>query len=58
MAEVLLAKFSQNDILRQKLLSTTRNDNYWGNCQCAECAWKKKENRLGTILMRIREKLR
>lgn len=67
MAEVLLAKFSQNDILRQKLLSTgdvriephnTRHDNYWGNCQCAECAWKKKENRLGTILMRIREKLR
>jgi len=67
MAEVLLAKFSQDSNLERKLLNTgdakiephnTKHDNYWGSCQCAECAEKKKENRLGIILMRVRENLR
>lgn len=67
MAEVLLAKFSQDSNLERKLLNTgdakiephnTKHDNYWGSCQCAECAEKKKENRLGIILMRVRESLK
>lgn len=67
MYEVLQAKFSQNPELQQRLLDTgdakiephnTTHDNYWGSCQCAECAEKEKENRLCTILMRIRENLK
>lgn len=67
MYEVLQAKFAQSADLAQMLLGTggakiephnTRHDNHWGSCQCAECAEKEKENRLGAILMRIRETLK
>lgn len=67
MYEVLQAKFAQDSNLERRLLNTgdakiephnTKHDNYWGSCQCAECAEKKKENRLGAILMRIRETLK
>lgn len=67
MYEVLQAKFAQDSNLERRLLNTgdakiephnTKHDNHWGSCQCAECAEKKKENRLGAILMRIRETLK
>lgn len=61
MYEVCLAKFSQNEELKEKLLLT-------GECALEECnTWGDKvwgtvngegENKLGKILMKIREELR
>jgi N-glycosidase YbiA len=61
MREVVLAKFTQHDDLRQLLLSTgdatlvehTENDSYWGDGGDG-CG----RNRLGRILMEIRDELR
>ena len=59
-------KFANSE-LRQKLLDTgneyleegnTWHDNYWGNCYCERCANIKGRNKLGEILMTIREKIR
>ena len=36
----------------------TWHDNCWGNCTCEQCANKPGENRLGKLLMEIREELR
>lgn len=67
MYNVLNAKFSQTQVMRNRLLITgdakiephnLRHDNYWGSCQCAECAGKAKQNKLGVILMNIRDSLR
>ena len=67
MYEICLAKFSQNLDLKEKLLATGEeyleegtywHDNCWGNCYCDECKNIKGENRLGEILMRIREELK
>lgn len=61
MYEICLAKFSQNKELNKKLLATgdkhleegnTWNDKIWGTVNGVG------ENRLGKILMRIREELR
>ena len=61
MYEIVLAKFSQNPQLREKLLATgdvplyegnTWNDFYWGVCR------GKGKNALGKILMRVRQELR
>lgn len=61
MYEICLAKFSQNEELKEKLLLT-------GECALEECnTWGDKvwgtvngegENKLGKILMKIREELR
>ena len=67
MYEVVMTKFSQIPALTRRLLKTgdaeirpenTNHDNYWGSCQCAACADKKKENKLGLILMQVRSKLK
>ena len=52
--------------LREKLRATgdkyleegnTWHDNTWGACCCPECAKKKKENRLGKLLMQVRSEI-
>jgi ribA/ribD-fused uncharacterized protein len=61
MYEVVLAKFSQHPDLRERLLSTgdaylvehTEKDGYWGDGGDGS-----GKNRLGSILMRVREELR
>ena len=61
MYDAVYAKFSQHSALQELLLSTgdakivedTTTDNYWGNG-----ADGKGQNRLGTILMRVRKNLR
>lgn len=68
MYEVCKAKFSQNADLTEKLLATGDkyleegttgwHDNTWGNCNCEKCKDIPGENRLGKILMRVREELR
>lgn len=61
MYEICLAKFSQNSDLKKKLLDTgdeeliegnTWHDTYWGVYN------RKGKNKLGKILMRIREELK
>lgn len=67
MYEICYAKFSQNEDLKAKLLATGDeyieegtywHDNIWGNCYCEKCKNIQGENRLGTILMKIREDLK
>lgn len=67
MFEICFAKFSQNEDLKKKLLATGErelvegnywHDNCWGNCTCEKCRDIPGENRLGKILMKIREELR
>jgi ribA/ribD-fused uncharacterized protein len=62
MMQMVRAKFSQNKNLREKLISTypsiliegnTWNDTYWGMVE-----GKGGQNKLGNILMAIREELR
>ncbi len=61
MYEVVKRKFSQNPDLKEKLLATgskeliegnTWNDRYWGVCRGVG------QNKLGKILMRVREELK
>lgn len=61
MYEIVLAKFSQDAKLKRMLLNTNDeyleegnwwNDTYWGVCR------GRGENKLGKILMRVREELR
>ena len=65
MRTLLRKKFSMPE-LREKLLATgdttliegtTWHDNYWGVCSCEKCGGRGK-NRLGELLMEIREELR
>ena len=69
MYDVCFAKFTQNDSfrLKERLLATgdkkliegnTWHDNCWGDCSCEKCREIAGENRLGKILMQIREELR
>lgn len=60
MYEVCYAKFTQNPELKEKLLATgdeelvegnTWHDTYWGVCN------RRGKNKLGKILMRVREEL-
>lgn len=60
MYEIVLAKFSQNEDLKKKLLETgdalliegnTWGDHYWGVCN------GRGKNKLGKILMRVRDEL-
>ena len=61
MYEIVLNKFSQNEELRKKLIATgdeyltegnTWHDTYWGVCN------GKGKNKLGKILMQVREELK
>ena len=69
MYKIVLAKFKQHSDLAAMLLSTGRteliegntwHDNYWGDCRCGSdrCSHTKGLNKLGTILMAVREVLR
>ena len=67
MCEICRAKFDQNEDLAEKLLATGDeyleegtywHDNCWGNCYCDKCKNITGENRLGKILMQIREELK
>jgi ribA/ribD-fused uncharacterized protein len=65
MLEIVLAKFTQNDDLAEKLLSTgdaqliegnAWHDNYWGACNCVKCCLSGElgRNYLGRILEAVR----
>lgn len=67
MLELLTTKFTQNDSLKRELIETgdtiliegnTWHDNYWGWCKCPECALAVHHNKLGNLLMQIRDVLR
>lgn len=66
MLEVVRAKFSLSET-KEKLLATgdaelvegnNHHDNLWGDCICPRCASKVGQNRLGKILMQVREELK
>lgn len=66
MLEALRLKFSDL-ILREKLLATGDeelvegnwwHDNYWGICYCEQCVNKAAKNRLGELLMQLREEIK
>lgn len=66
MQEILKAKFSVPE-MREKLLATgdaelvegnNHHDNLWGDCSCPRCAAKVGQNRLGKLLMQIREEIK
>ena len=66
MHELVKAKFTQNPDLARKLVDTypamltetnTWHDNIWGDCICARCSSRRGENKLGKILMKVREEL-
>jgi predicted NAD-dependent protein-ADP-ribosyltransferase YbiA (DUF1768 family) len=57
----------ENPSLRQKLLETgsdeliegnSWHDNEWGSCYCARCQNIAGKNKLGKLLMKLREELR
>ena len=63
MEEIVRAKFTQNELLRQQLLATgdaileegnTWNDTFWG----VHLSNGQGENHLGRILMKVRQELR
>ena len=65
MESLIRAKFSI-PALRDKLLATGNatlvegnywHDNYWGVCHCEKCQ-EKGQNKLGQILMKVREEIR
>jgi len=60
----LWMKFDDNQTLAVKLLNTGDielvegnywHDNYWGSCTCENCKDKEKHNRLGKLLMIVRD---
>ena len=68
MCDIQVAKFSQNDDLKLKLLSTgdcyimedttSWHDNVWGACLCNRCTNKRKSyNKLGIAIMHARGKI-
>lgn len=61
MYDVVRDKFTRNEILRQKLLDTKDEElqegNTWGDIYWGVCNGRGK-NKLGKILMRVREELR
>jgi predicted NAD-dependent protein-ADP-ribosyltransferase YbiA (DUF1768 family) len=34
------------------------HDNYWGNCTCSKCKDIEGQNKLGKILMKVRDEIR
>jgi len=66
MARLVFLKFLFNRELRKQLLDTGDqklvegnkwHDNYWGCCNCQRCNIE-GQNKLGEILMKVRDKLR
>lgn len=66
MHDILLVKFSIPE-LRESLLATgdaeleegnNWHDNNWGNCTCPRCKDIEGKNRLGKMLMQVREELK
>ena len=66
MYEALQKKFA-DDLLKEKLLATndeyleegtTWHDNEWGVCHCLKCQDIVGKNKLGKLLMRVREEIR
>lgn len=66
MLDVVRAKFSLPENA-EKLLATGdaeliegnyHHDNLWGSCMCEKCKTKAGQNRLGRILMQVREELK
>lgn len=64
MSTALHYKFDQNPEIRNKLIDTgdqelvegnSWHDNIWGDCSCPDCSHIKGENRLGKMLMKLRE---
>ena len=68
MVEVLYAKFTQNEDLKEKLLSTGDedflenttgwHDNIWGNCNCEKCKDIHGQNLLGKAIAEVRNMIR
>ena len=68
MKTVLLAKFSQNQFFKKRLIDTGTaeliegngwHDNFWGSCFCSRPACGSSgKNTLGKLLMEVRETLR
>lgn len=60
MLDIVRAKFSQNEILKEKLLATGDahlvEGNTWGDCYWGVCKGKGR-NHLGIILMQVRKEL-
>ena len=66
MLDIIRAKFSVPE-MAGKLLATgdaelvegnNHHDNLWGDCLCPRCASRVGQNRLGKILMQVRQELR
>ena len=67
MCDIVYAKFSQNEKLKELLLNTGTEyimedttgwqDNIWGHCSCDRCKSKPSKNLLGLALMFTRAKL-
>lgn len=69
MSIIIKDKFTQNEVLKAKLLATNDmqlvysnswHDNFWGTCNCAKCTQEGKEgtNLLGKIIMQVRDNIR
>lgn len=67
MLKILRIKFAKGSDLDKKLINTgneeliegnTWHDNYWGDCSCERCKYKKGLNTLGKLLMQVRNELR
>ena len=65
MFEILRVKFS-DPVLKQKLIETKNyeliegnywHDNFYGNCTCQNCKSIVGENKLGKMLMKIRQEI-
>ena len=66
MLDLLRIKF-KNNYLMNKLLDTGEatiievnywHDNYWGSCDCRRCEKFIKENKLGKLLMQVRDEIK
>lgn len=64
MFDCVFQKFNQNIDLKNKLLKTNDyylvegnnwHDNYWGKCYCDQCVEINSQNKLGIILMKLRD---
>ena len=64
MSGIVFEKFAQHRTLRKQLLDTAGfeliegnvwHDNYWGNCRCGKCVQIEGQNRLGQLLMQLRD---